>query len=154
MTRAALLLALALALALPVRAAAQAYPWQELDVTGDESGFIRRMAVRVTVEDDLLTATIDETHADGNTTSLTLWARVTDLDLYVAQARESNRSIHPHVGFVAFRCRGGAPCAFYSTDTDAFFELPGPRVFGFYVRDGAMAAQALADIRRLAEAER
>jgi len=145
-------LALAVAPPLAVAAAAQTYPWQQLDAVGDETGFIRSLSVRVTIEDDLISATIDESHFDGTTISLRLWARLSDLNLYVAQARESARSIHPHVGVVSLRCRGGAPCVWYSSETDAFFELPGPRVFGFYVRDGAMAAQAMADLRRLADA--
>jgi hypothetical protein len=142
--------ALALGSLLPVGAAAQSYPWQKLEVVGDSTGLIGTMVVSVSVEGDFVSATIDERHHNGVAISLTMSARLSDLNLDVAQARESMRSIHPHVGVLAFRCRGGARCVTYSTASDSFFEFPGPVVFGFFVRDRALAEQALADLRRIA----
>jgi hypothetical protein len=149
----AVALGAALLALLPDVAAAQAYPtypWQQLDATGVDTGLIRAMSVRVSVDGDALTATIDEAHFNGAAISLTMSARLSDLNLDVAQARESMRSIHPHVGVVVFRCRGGARCVTYSAPGDSFFEFPGPTQFGFFVQDGAMAEQALADLRRIA----
>jgi hypothetical protein len=135
---------------LPAAAAAQPYPWQRLDATGVDTGLIRSMTVRVSVGGAALTATIDEAYFNGATVSLTMSARLSDLNLEVAQAHESMRSIHPHVGVVVFRCRGGARCVTYSAPGDGFFEFPGPTQFGFFVEDGAMAERALADLRRIA----
>jgi hypothetical protein len=134
---------------LPGLAAAQTYPWQQLDATGVDTGLIRSMSVRVSVDGDALTATIDEAHFNGAAISLTMSVRLSDLNLDLAQARESMRSIHPHVGVVVFRCRGGSRCVTYSAPGDSFFEFPGPTQFGFFVKDGAMAEQALADLRRI-----
>ena len=131
--------------------AAQTFPWQQLDAAGDSTGLIRTMAVRVTVDRDFVSATIDETHATGATISLTMSARLSELNLEVAQTRESMRSIHPHVGVVVIRCKGGDPCVTYAGPTDSFFEFPGPRQFGFFVRDRALALQALEDLRRIAQ---
>ena len=141
----------ALLFLLPRPAAAQAFPWQQLDAVGDTTGLIRTMAVRVTVDGDFVSAAIDETHANGATISLTMSARLSELNLEVAQTRESMRSIHPHVGVVVIRCKGGAECVTYAGPTDSFFEFPGPRQFGFFVRDRALAQQALEDLRRIAQ---
>ena len=143
--------ALAVLLGLPARAAGQSsYPWQQLDATGDTTGIVRSISVRVSVQGDHVSATIDEEHRGGARVSLTMTALLSELNLDAAQARESMRSIHPHVGVVVFRCRGGARCVTYSTPTDAFFEFPGPTQFGFFVRDRALAEQAVADLRRIA----
>ena len=141
-----------LLLLFPSLAGAQTYAWQQLDAAGDSTGLIRSMAVRVSVDGDFVSATIDEAHQNGATVSLTMSARLTDLNMEVAQTRESMRSIHPHVGVVVIRCKGGAECVTYAGPTDSFFEFPGPRQFGFFVRDRALAAQALDDLRRLAGA--
>jgi hypothetical protein len=148
--RRAILIAALVAL-LPRLAAAQMFAWQQLDATGDETGLIRSMAVRVSLQGDVISATVEEDHANGQRISITMTAPLSELNLDVAQARESMRSIHPHVGVVVFRCKASARCVTYSTETDAFFEFPGPRQFGFFVRDRATAEQALADLRRIAQ---
>jgi hypothetical protein len=156
-TRRAGIVALALAACLvtlaPTRAAAQeqAFPWHQLVAAGDTTGLVRTMNVDVKIEDGFITATIDEHHFNGNQITLTMRAQLDDLNIENGSARESNRAIHPHLGVVTFRCRGDAECVQYSTDIDFFFELPGPRVFGFFVQDPAAARQALADLQRLAE---
>jgi hypothetical protein len=146
-----LALAPALVLLLPGAGTAQVYPWQRLDAAGDDTGLIRAMSVRVALDGDAVTATIDEDHFGGARVSLTMSARLGDLNLDAAQARESMRSIHPHVGVVVFRCRGGARCVTYSAPGDTFFEFPGPTQFGFFVADPATAEQAVADLRRIAQ---
>ncbi|MSR35748.1 MAG: hypothetical protein EXR95_03745 [Gemmatimonadetes bacterium] len=146
----ALALVAVLTLVAPGRLLAQGYPWQQLEAFGDETGFIRSMVVRVSIEGDAVTAIMEEQHGDGTTISLTQRARLSDLNVEAGQPRESMRAIHPHLGVVTFRCQGNAACVSYSTDTDSFFELPGPVVFGFFTRDRATAEQALADLQRLA----
>jgi hypothetical protein len=146
-TLSAVLLAL-----IPSAGTAQAYSWQELDALGDETGFVRSLAVRVAIEGEQISAAIDEGHADGSTISFTMTARLSDLNLDAAQARESMRSIHPHLGVVVLRCKASARCVTYSAAVgDTFFEFPGPVQFGFFVRDRALAEQALADLRRIAQ---
>jgi hypothetical protein len=146
----ALLAACALA---PTRASAQEQPyaWQSMLATGDTTGLVRTEDVQVKIEDGVITATIDEHHHNGNQITVTMRAQLADLDIEAGNARESNRSIHPHVGVVTFRCGGDAECVQYSTDMDFFFELPGPRVFGFYTKDVQTAKQALADLQKLVE---
>lgn len=155
MIRRLLLAALLGAALLPAAAAAQnpvpAHPWQQLMASGDTTGLVQSMDVSVELEAGVITATIEEHHFNGNTITLTERAALDDLDFGNGRARESNRSIHPHLGVVTFRCRGDASCVEYSTDVDLFFELPGPRTFGFFAQDRAMAEQALADLQRMSE---
>jgi hypothetical protein len=137
----------------PARAAAQerTFPWQQLIAAGDTTGLVRTMNVQVKLEDGYITATIDEQHFNGNQIVLTMRAQLGDLNIENGNARESNRAIHPHLGVLTFRCRGDAECVQYSTDIDFFFELPGPRVFGFFVQDPSTARQALADLQQLVD---